>query len=66
MTRPTNFADPDFEPSDDELAELMHEAFAGLAEARAQSDRELRARIAAAQRQAVRALLDERHKGRSG
>jgi hypothetical protein len=28
MARATNFGDPSFEPTDEELAELMHEAFA--------------------------------------
>ena len=28
MARVTNFGDPSFEPTDEELAELMHEAFA--------------------------------------
>ena len=28
MRRVTNFGDPSYEPTDEELAELMHEAFA--------------------------------------
>jgi predicted Zn-dependent protease with MMP-like domain len=28
VARATNFGDPSFEPTDEELAELMHEAFA--------------------------------------
>jgi hypothetical protein len=28
MARATNFGDPSFEPTDEELADLMHEAFA--------------------------------------
>jgi len=28
MARATNFGDPSYEPTDEELAELMHEAFA--------------------------------------
>lgn len=30
MTRVTNFGDPSFEPTDEELAELMREAFADV------------------------------------
>ena len=30
MSRVTNFGDPNFEPTDEELAELMHEAFADV------------------------------------
>jgi hypothetical protein len=30
MTRATNFGDPSFEPTDEELAELMREAFADV------------------------------------
>ena len=30
MARPTNFGDPNYEPTDEELAELMHEAFAEI------------------------------------
>lgn len=52
MAGRVNFADPDYEPTDEDLAELMHEAFAGVTEAHEQSLRELRARIAAAQGEA--------------
>jgi hypothetical protein len=30
MARVTNFGDPSYEPTDEELAELMHEAFADV------------------------------------
>lgn len=30
MARATNFGDPSYEPTDEELAELMHEAFADV------------------------------------
>jgi predicted Zn-dependent protease with MMP-like domain len=30
MVRVTNFGDPSYEPTDEELAELMHEAFADV------------------------------------
>jgi hypothetical protein len=45
MSARTNLADPDYEPSDDDLARLMHDAFAGLRDAREESLREMRARI---------------------
>ena len=47
-----NLADPDYEPTDDELVELMRGAFEGIAEAREQSLRDMRARIAASQAEA--------------
>lgn len=56
MTPPRNLADPDYEPTDKDLRDLMREAFAGLREAREQSLREMRARIAAAQAEARRSL----------
>ena len=40
-----NFADPAYEPSDEDFARLMRESFAGLREAREESLREMRARI---------------------
>ena len=51
MPRRVNFADPDYEPSDEDLAELMHEAFAGVAEAHQQSLVDMEARIKEAQRE---------------
>ena len=54
MPRRVNFADPEYEPSDEDLAELMHEAFAGIGEAREESLRAMRARIAAAQAELMR------------
>ena len=52
MTDRVNFADPDYEPSDADLAALMHEAFAGLREAHEQSIKEMHQRIAALQAEA--------------
>ena len=46
MARPTNFADPDFEPTDEELQQLSHEAFAGVAAQHLESDALLRTQIA--------------------
>jgi hypothetical protein len=60
MANRVNLADPEFEPSDEDLARLMHDAFAGLAEARAESLRAMRARIAALAREA-RAKYDAAH-----
>jgi len=40
-----NLADPAYEPSDDDLARLMREAFTGLHDAREDSLRAMRARI---------------------
>ncbi len=41
----TNLADPDREPTDEELGELMREAFAHVAKANEESLRALRAQI---------------------
>jgi len=46
MNTPINLADPSVEPSDEELSGLMQRAFAGIAEAREQSLRQLYADIA--------------------
>jgi hypothetical protein len=56
MTARVNFADPAYEPTDEDLGELVREAFSGLREARAESLRAMRARIAAAQDERRRAL----------
>lgn len=61
-----NFADPEYEPSDQELAELMHEAFSGIREAREQSIQEMRARIAAAQALARARIGDLRRQAAGG
>ncbi|GDX83257.1 hypothetical protein LBMAG42_50680 [Deltaproteobacteria bacterium] len=45
MAARINLADPDYEPSDDDLARLMHDAFSGLRDAREESLRAMRARI---------------------
>jgi hypothetical protein len=58
--RRVNFADPDFEPSDEELVQLSREAFAGILEAREKSLAELRERIARA-REAARTEFARRH-----
>ena len=53
MPAPINLADPDFEPSDDELNGLMTRAFAGVREAKARSLVEMRARISRLQVEAM-------------
>jgi hypothetical protein len=60
-----NFADPDYEPTDEDLAELVHEAFSGLSEAREASLAEMRHRIARLEREA-RARFDARWKKPDG
>lgn len=52
MVRRVNFADPEYEPTDEDLAALVHEAFADIPAAREQSLREMRARIEAGQAEA--------------
>ena len=45
MAAPRNLADPSYEPSDEDLAELMRNAFAGVREAHEESLRAMHARI---------------------
>ena len=47
MSSSANFADPQFEPSDEDLLELSREAFAGVAELRLTAREQMRVRIAA-------------------
>lgn len=47
-----NLADPAYEPSDDELIGLMHDAFGGLKEAREASLLEMRERIVPVEQEA--------------
>lgn len=49
---PTNLADPDYEPTDEDLVQIAQEAFAGIATARAASLEATRARIAVLREQA--------------
>ena len=62
MAGPINLADPSFEPTDEQLQELSKRAFAGVAAAHARSLARLRAQIAAARQEALRAL--EQRSGR--
>jgi len=63
MARVTNFGAPGFEPTDEELAELMHEAFADVPTHRAAALARLRQEIAELRAQAV-ARLEQRLGGR--
>lgn len=56
MSGRVNLADPSFEPTDEQLQELSRRAFAGVAAAHANSLAKLRAEIAAARQEALRAL----------
>ena len=55
MTQRINLADPDFEPTDEQLIGLSHRAFSGVAEARGLALAKLRAAISAARVQALQA-----------
>ena len=46
MARVVNFADPDFEPTDEDLIALSKEAFAGVGERRRAALERLRSEIA--------------------
>lgn len=66
MTARGNLADPTYEPSDEDLARLMHDAFSGLGRVREESLAAMRARIERLQAEA-RARFDasRRASGRS-
>ncbi|MBI2389393.1 MAG: hypothetical protein HYV09_07330 [Deltaproteobacteria bacterium] len=48
-----NLADPNYEPTDEELRELMHRAFQGVTARRALAEREMRERMAEARARAT-------------
>jgi hypothetical protein len=56
MSAPINLADPAFEPTDEQLAGLMSRAFAGVRPAHERAMARLRADIAVARDEALRAL----------
>jgi len=56
MERKVNLADPEFEPTDEELIELAHRAFAGVAKANEATQAKLRADIAALREESLRRL----------
>lgn len=66
MSVRVNLADPAYEPSDEDLTGLMHEAFAGLPEAHEQSLLEMRTRIATLQRKARVDFNTRRRTARAG
>lgn len=51
-----NLADPDCEPTDEQLRELMSRAFAGVREQRERAMEQLRARIESARDEVLRQL----------
>lgn len=53
-----NLADPDYEPTDEELEELTRSAFAHLAEARREADEKLKAEIARLRAEALARLRE--------
>jgi hypothetical protein len=53
MARATNFGDPSFEPTDEELTELMHEAFADVPARNAAARASLRREIAELRKHAL-------------
>ena len=53
MPAPINLADPEFEPSDDDLKGLMERAFAGVRDASERNLIQMRARIAKLQGEAA-------------
>jgi hypothetical protein len=55
-----NLADPDFEPTDEQLMGLSARAFAGVAQAREQALAKLRADISAARVEAMREYEERR------
>lgn len=57
--RHPNLADPEFEPTDEQLQELAHRAFAGVAEAHARALKELHARIAVEAKEVLRKWLEQ-------
>jgi hypothetical protein len=58
MGVPINLSDPDFEPTDEQLAGLCARAFAGVPEARRRAMAKLREDIAAARHEAMAAFKE--------
>jgi hypothetical protein len=63
MNTARNLADPDYEPTDEELRQLSRDAFGGLQEVEARTSAERRARIQRLQQEAL-ALQRARRAGR--
>jgi hypothetical protein len=66
MAEPINLADPDFEPTDEQLIGLSTRAFAGVRAAHEAAMRRLRAQIAAAREEAMDGLAARRAARASG
>jgi hypothetical protein len=60
MTQPINLADPDFEPTDAQLAELSQRAFSGVRDANRAALEKLRAEIARERERVLRRLREAR------
>jgi hypothetical protein len=60
-----NLADPDFEPTDEQLAELMRRAFADVPAKKEASLRQLRARIAKAREESLQRLRSSEVKAKA-
>jgi DNA-binding transcriptional regulator YbjK len=59
VARVTNFGDPSFEPTDEELAELMHEAFAEVPARNAEALARIHSEVARLREEAM-AWLEQR------
>ena len=55
-----NLADPDYEPTDEELQRLSHEAFAPIREAKAREDEARRQRIEEARNEVLERFFPTR------
>jgi hypothetical protein len=60
MARQINLADPDYEPTDEELQKLSRDAFATIRQQRARIDAASRNRIADLRAEALRRLVPPR------
>ena len=65
MSQRINLADPDFEPSDEQIREFMARASADVAARRAAADERLRTQIAAARTEALVAFQKFLERGRT-
>lgn len=59
MPRPINMADPEFEPTDEELQQLSREAFAHIPLQRAELAAKMRTRIAELREQSLERLREQ-------
>ncbi|NJK44770.1 MAG: hypothetical protein HC933_11215 [Pleurocapsa sp. SU_196_0] len=61
MAEKINLADPEFEPTDEQLVRLSKQAFSGIKAATEEHRKQLRARIAMARAEAFRQLNEYRN-----